>query len=235
MNENCDVIVKLVQQTWKDRLTGAGADAIGLTHSGLNIQKISAVRNLKLLQQYQTTFRDLLKRHSLPKKLETIKTEKVLRGDKNGIRLVDFSLSDDFTAPFFNVWSLRPGETLLFHGTTRKGAKGIAASGFDLTRSQRGLYGHPSIYLAESSQKSDQYAVARKKRSRQDATLCLLVVRVALGKTEMFEAQKEGESYGTIVGGTDKRFREFIVKNPEHLYPQFLVEYTRNYTILYPV
>ena len=55
----------------------------------------------------------------------------------------------------------------------------------------------------------------------------MLVVRVVLGKTEVSEQKAEGESYDTVVGGSDKLFREFVKTNEAQILPEFLINYDR--------
>ena len=52
---------------------------------------------------------------------------------------------------------LRPGEVYLIHGTKLENIPSILEHGFDLGRAKPGLYGK-AIYLAESSEKADQYS-----------------------------------------------------------------------------
>ena len=74
------------------------------------------------------------------------------------------------------------------------------------------------------AQKADQYT---DKTGRRSTDLYMLVVRVALGRTEMYEKKKSGEDYDTIVGGTNNLFREFVKTDTAQLYPEFVVNYDR--------
>ena len=231
LSENYNLVRQMCVRSWKDSLTGVGADAVGLSHSGLKINRVTSIHNESLFQRYETAFNHTSKRYYLPDHVyyQPIETERILRENYTDFKLssINVSCPNSLADSFTDIKHLRRGETLLFHGTTKSNAIRIATKGFKLSKSQRGQYGHPAIYLAESSQKADQYADPRQERSSSAQTLCLLVVRVALGRTEMFEAKKEGKKYDTIVGGSRARFREFVVTDPTHLYPQFLIEYTR--------
>ena len=56
-----------------------------------------------------------------------------------------------------HLLSLGANEAYLFHGTKIDCVKHILKKGFDLSKSKEGFYGK-AIYLAESSEKADQYA-----------------------------------------------------------------------------
>ena len=53
--------------------------------------------------------------------------------------------------------NLDPSEVYLFHGSKLEFIPGILEDGFDLKRARTGLYGK-AIYLAENSEKADQYS-----------------------------------------------------------------------------
>ena len=78
--------------------------------------------------------------------------------------------------------------------------------------------------MSEHAQKADQYTDSRKRRSTD---LYMFIVRVALGKTELYESKIAGQNYDTIVGGTTKLFREFVKTDTTQIYPEFLIHYDR--------
>ena len=138
------------------------------------------------------------------------------------------------------------GEAYLFHGTLLKNVMSIVETGFDTNKSQDGLYGK-GVYLAESSQKADQYS--DEENSRRSDFLTMFVVRTSLGRVAMFKRENKnlqnqapptfergttslaidsgGGGGNTIVGGEHKRFREFLKNTSADCYPQFLVVYNR--------
>ena len=122
-------------------------------------------------------------------------------------------------------YALETGETFLFHGTGKLQIDCIIRDGFNIKYAKRGLYGHPGIYFSEHAQKADQYTDGGQ--TRRDTDLYMLVVRVALGKTEMYEKRKSNVKYDTIIGGENKLFREFVKGDATQLYPQFLIRYDR--------
>ena len=115
---------------------------------------------------------------------------------------------------------LLKGEAFLFHGTDRIAIDSIVQEGFHLRYCERGAFGNPGIYLSEHAQKADQYT---NKTGLRSTKLYMLVVRVALGRTEMHEKKKSGKIYDTIVGGTKNLFREFVKTDTAQLYPEFVV------------
>ena len=134
---------------------------------------------------------------------------------------------------------LHKDETYLFHGTKLKNLKSIVENGFNHGKYARnGLYGK-GIYLAESSEKADQYADPVNERRSDDLTL--LVVRVLLGNVvshasnEPIKAPYRG-AVGRRAAGADsfvtalqKRFREFLVFDARQCYPEYIVLYDRVY------
>ena len=120
---------------------------------------------------------------------------------------------------------LNRSEVFLFHGTRLENAREIIENGFDVSRSKRGLYGHPAIYLAESSQKADQYT--DDMTNRRVRNLGMFLVRTTLGKTRMFGAETDDSPCDTIIGGSNKRFREFLKNKNNQVYPEFLIIYDR--------
>ena len=119
---------------------------------------------------------------------------------------------------------LEEGEVFLFHGTDRQQAQSIILEGFKMAYANPGLYGS-ALYLCEHAQKADQYADDARRRRSTD--LFMFVVRVALGRTEMFENKVDDAEYDTIVAGKNKLFREYVKTNEAQLYPAFLIHYDR--------
>ena len=133
------------------------------------------------------------------------------------------------------------GEAYLFHGTKLENIISIIVNGFILDHSKAGFYGK-GIYLAESSQKADQYA--DEPTNRRTTFLPMFVVRTSLGRVSMYnpsakldeststtESNVSGHNWvegeHTVVAGTKKRFREFIKQDASQCYPEFLIIYDR--------
>ena len=152
-NDLCCHVTRLVTDTWKyeDR---RGKDSRGLTHTGLVVKQVLSVRNPKLLREYReakTKLEDLQTMH-LPEELQQqpILTSTLNDKDHNS----DVELE---AASLQCCVNLDPSEVYLFHGTKLEFIPGILENGFDLKRSCTGLYGK-AIYLAENSEKADQYS-----------------------------------------------------------------------------
>eukprot|EP00928_Gymnodinium_smaydae_P097807 TRINITY_DN8946_c0_g1_i1.p1 TRINITY_DN8946_c0_g1~~TRINITY_DN8946_c0_g1_i1.p1 ORF type:complete len:601 (+),score=96.21 TRINITY_DN8946_c0_g1_i1:43-1845(+) len=127
----------------------------------------------------------------------------------------------------------------LFHGTSLRGADGIAKQDFrvDFAGSNAGtLYGN-GIYLAESCAKADEYA-----EEDGDGLRRILVCRAALGKVlycdekapdrnKLIEQCVDGP-YHSVLGDREKvhgTFRELVVYDEDQVYPEFVVCYEREY------
>ena len=121
-----------------------------------------------------------------------------------------------------DVFALRPGEVLLFHGTPRENVTAIIQNGFKAEKNTRSPYGR-GTYLTDNAQKADQYT--DKLGTRTNTGLTMLLVRVALGWTVKQEFSHL--ACDTVVAGSGKLFQEFVAKNDHYLLPQLLIEYDR--------
>ena len=155
------------------------------------------------------------------------------RSNRNAINLEPLTINSGIT---------NAGEAYLFHGTKLGNILSIIEHGFILDHSKEGLYGK-GIYLAESSQKADQYA--DKPDDRRTTFLPMFVVRTSLGRVSMYDPKNKlnesatqsinsghdsvavEDTGDTIVAGTKKRFREFIKQDASQCYPEFLIIYDR--------
>ena len=211
-----DYVSMLVTESWRDRTTSAGKDAKGLSHQELSITKICRIRNDELWRKYESAHAQTLPRYSIPHDLETrpiittsVDTPPMKCGVANSL-----------------IKPLDKGEVHLFHGTQLENINDILSLGFNIHKSARGLYGHPGIYLAESSQKADQYG--DDIRGRRWDNLSMFLVRTSLGDTRIFQYNENTlDQCDTVVGGRFKRFREFVKKDASQTYPEFLIIYER--------
>eukprot|EP00931_Biecheleriopsis_adriatica_P050946 TRINITY_DN29511_c0_g1_i1.p1 TRINITY_DN29511_c0_g1~~TRINITY_DN29511_c0_g1_i1.p1 ORF type:complete len:1153 (-),score=221.36 TRINITY_DN29511_c0_g1_i1:98-3556(-) len=127
-------------------------------------------------------------------------------------------------------------EHWLFHGTSSAGVQGISDKEFrlDFAGSHRGtLYGK-GIYLAECTSKADEYS-----EEDEDGYCYMLICRAVLGKInhntdvrpkkDILETTKS-QGYNSLLGdrwaavGT---FREFVLFDPNQVYPAFILRYRR--------
>ena len=144
MNEGKDYVNTLLNDTWlyDQRL---GKDSVGLMHASIEVKKIFRICNDSLWTKYNETIKN--SKHCLsrfPKELV-----------ENPI-VTTYSKIYVTNPGKFNI-PLKPNEVHLFHGTKFANILGIAERGFDLGKANKGLYG-TALYMAESSEKADQYA-----------------------------------------------------------------------------
>ena len=245
-NKTCvDCVKKLVNLNWDSALTGVGRDTRGLQHNSIRIRGIYHVHSKTLRRNYVLAYLNTLSRYSLSQELKDspIATDSVKPeiqdepGARNGLllngdaflylgadKIATSKWIDVDTSVALGRLQLLEGEAFLFHGTDRIAIDSIVQEGFNLRYCKGGMFGHPGIYLSDHAQKADQYT---DKNERRSTDLYMLVVRVALGRTEMYEKKKSGEYYDTIVGGTNNLFREFVKTDTAQLYPEFVVNYDR--------
>ena len=190
-------IQRLVDDTWRDTNTSFGADATGLRHKTIKIHRVYNIANDTLEQEYLEALDQSLNNFILPEEL------------------MNKPITTQNVPNFDGL--LRHGEVLLFYGATVDRIDCILQEGFQLLQ--------PAVYLAESAQKADQYTDGQNGRRTQQ--LAMLVVRVALGHTELFENKAPGVDYDTIVGGSTSGFREFVKTKAEQICPKYIICYDR--------
>mmetsp|Transcript_53448 Transcript_53448/g.148086 ORF Transcript_53448/g.148086 Transcript_53448/m.148086 type:complete len:522 (-) Transcript_53448:157-1722(-) len=130
-------------------------------------------------------------------------------------------------------------EWYLFHGTNPMAAKSICSTDFKLSFAGDNtgtLYGR-GLYFAESITKADEYA-----KPNADGTYAVLLCRILGGRVrytdevspdpeELVRSVLEGP-HDTILGDREKcrgTYREFVIFDTEDVYPEYLIEYRRNY------
>jgi len=133
-------------------------------------------------------------------------------------------------------------EFYLFHGTKPSAAKSICESDFLVKKagSNAGtLYG-PGLYFAESSSKSDEYAVDDKDGIFA-GLFGIIVCRVTCGVInyndevsppvqDLVDSVLSRQTHHCILGDREKcrgTFREFIIFDNKQVYPEYVVIYKR--------
>ena len=235
-----DFVTKLLNLNWNTDLAGVSRDARGLDQKPIIIRGIYHIDNKALWSDYVRAFSQSLSRYQLPQKLKVspiaTKSAQSILSSPDGVSLA------------LQRCRLQDAEAFMFHGTTKKNVDSIVREGFNIRYAKRGAFGHPGIYLSENAQKADKYSTSRKRRS---TGFYMFIVRVALGKTEIYENKNPTEKYDTIVGETtlgkaelcenknsgedydrivgrpSKMFREFVKTDTAQMYPEFLVHYDR--------
>ncbi|CAJ1446425.1 unnamed protein product [Effrenium voratum] len=129
-------------------------------------------------------------------------------------------------------------EFYLWHGTHTRAALSIAHEDFriDMAGSNAGTMYGKGCYLAENCTKADEYA-RDEPHGYYEGVFALLLCRVSMGKffytTERYEQAgdkvKSGEFDSTVGDRTKKAntFREFVVYNPDQVYPEYVILYSR--------
>jgi len=132
----------------------------------------------------------------------------------------------------------RANEVWLLHGTSHSGAAAISSDDFDMARARpTGLYG-AGIYLAESVSKSDEYVEGDDSSGIE--LFALLACRVCLGNIyycdEKLPDRRDLEDrclrqqWHSVLGDRKKTsgtFREFIVYDPNQVFPGYIIYYKR--------
>ena len=142
-------VERIAYQTWiyNEQL---GRDAINLPHAGIKIKQVFEINNNALIQNYKEGERygniSTLRQHTIIGSILTRKINHVT--NQNGVYCHHVTGN--------GREQLRGTEVYLFHGTPMWNVRDIVEKGFDLNMAQNMPFGE-GIYLAESSQKADQY------------------------------------------------------------------------------
>ncbi|CAE8609303.1 unnamed protein product [Polarella glacialis] len=132
---------------------------------------------------------------------------------------------------------LESNEQWLFHGTSFSGVQGISDKEFrlDFAGRHRGTMYGKGIYLAECTTKADEYA-----ELDGDGCCWMLLCRATLGSMQVCKDKRpeadvldkcRSSGFDSLVGdrwtavGT---FREFILFDPNQVYPAFILRYKRS-------
>ena len=226
------IIKALFYDGWKNHVTECDTNEKESSNSNVEIQQIYQIHNDALLDRYESAHKYVTTHYELPEEL----TEKPIFTNqlhKYPVSTVNTEKHDTtkqplipkMTTPYRN---LETSEAYLFHGASRAAICDIIRSGFDIHKSKRGSQGRrPGIYLAERSQRADQYTDTDTTKDGNESNRLMLVVRTSMGRTLRHVAGTEQTDWDTLVGGKDKRFREFVKKDTSQLYPEFLIVYDR--------
>ncbi|XP_005108913.1 uncharacterized protein LOC101854754 [Aplysia californica] len=245
-----DCIAKLVADTWDATRFGIGSDAKRLKElncSQLRVLKVQRIENPALFDRYHLHRIEILRRTEkngqLYPKLESVSP---FQTQPETMRLDQF-LAKELLREI--------NEHYFFHGTHAGTAGAVAKQGLDPRIANPGAMAGRGVYLAEKSTKSDQYADPRNQRTPLGTPLTLLLVRVALGN--VFHVDRSHPSLqsrhgnkllgppctncqsdepcnckkprydSVLVEDTSFLFREFVVYDRAHCYPEYIVTYVR--------
>jgi hypothetical protein len=215
---NC--VQALMDETWRDTVTRDRAD-----RKVAQFEVVQVMQNAnKALWKHYDARREDISLHYVSKLLD-IKT-----------------VIDSWETRLQEPRQLDVNEFFLFHGTKPTAASAICDTGFrvDLSGSNRGaLYG-PGVYCAESSAKADEYA-EDDADGIYKGLYAMLLCRVSLGNVlvneevqpdvEEITRQLEAGDKHSILGNREKirgTYREFVIRNPQQVYPAYAIIYRRN-------
>lgn len=234
--ETFKAISELVEQTWTGDVVGKGADARNLSHRQIRVTKIERVESIELFSHYSNERDGIIRRMlrsgltSYPR-LDTLTTKGGLLTTLKMPKLLNTSLYLDVN------------EHYAFHGTKSSYVENIVRKGIDPRRATDKLLFGQGIYCAESSTKADQYTDDKSKREKTD--LKILLVRLLIGNpfvsgqsknykhppcttcktTDCFNG--EHVNYDSIIVEGTWMFREFVVYDSNHCYPEYIITYDR--------
>lgn len=229
-------ISELVDQTWIEGVVGQGADAKNLSHQKIRITKIERVESIELFAHYSNE-RDRIIRNMLRSGLTSYPRLDTLT--KKGGLLTTLKMSKLLNTSLY----LDVNEHYAFHGTKSTYVENITRKGIDPRRSAERLLFGQGIYCAESSTKADQYADDRA--NRQKTGLQILLVRLLIGnpfvsgESKNYRhppcstckttncVQSEHVNFDSIVVEGSWMFREFVVYDSNHCYPEYIITYDR--------
>ncbi|KAH9487844.1 hypothetical protein Btru_067787 [Bulinus truncatus] len=217
-------ITDLVEQTWGRRAVGEGRDARGLDHEQLVVTNVVRVENTKLFGEYRKARRDLLRKQIRKGRVsESIAGLGRTRQNVLTTRLLPEFMKEDL---YHEI-----NEHYVFHGTTVDRIGALTSFGFNPGQSSDSNMLGSGVYGAENSIKADQYADPAHARSRPGHSLKLILSRMLLGDPLVLNEPSTGQlppQRDSIIGDGPWMFREFVVKNGNQVYPEYVITYERN-------
>ena len=181
--------------------------------AGATVTRVDRIENTRLWKMFSA------RRHEI---------ETALRG----ITPVDCS---PFESPSTRVLDPSVNECMFWHGTSIKGGKMIANTGFDERIASLGGFSGAGCYFAEAIAKSMAYAVPASVTGEY----CMLLCRVILGEPQRrnkhFGSQQRhplaknanGERFDSVVVHPPGSYREFIIYDGLQTYPEFMIRFTK--------
>ncbi|KAK6976314.1 hypothetical protein BgiMline_022738 [Biomphalaria glabrata] len=243
--ETKDAIENLVTKTFDPQLVGQGHDAQGLHHSSLKVIKVQRVENLGLFELYREQRKRLFAKMWNMKRV-CCSIDK-LRGSKGSVQTKKY-LSEAMKNELYS----EVNEHYLFHGAKEDCVDTIVNHGLDpKLANEQAMFGK-GIYTAERSTKSDQYTDSNP-RKRNGQNLTLILARMLLGnvflcdeKSKFITGNKKLSRppcmkcyedkctcsnqvlFDSVMGNGNWLFREFVVYEASHCYPEYVITYRRS-------
>jgi len=222
-------IQELLNSTCFPQFIGIGKDSHGLKHKGFQVVKVERIENFMLWKNY-THRRDMIA-------LQNAQVPPV----NSKVQSVDPSWMNDLEL-FANV-----NEVFLFHGTSAKSIEHIAHQGLDDRIAKDGMLGS-GIYFSENSSKSDEY-ITPDAHHNCSVFLCRVLLGIPFvtmrnlekirrppcrngdfgicGHSRADSVLAECKRTSNNAGCLLERYREFVVYDRSHCYPEFLITFKR--------
>ncbi|KAH9492681.1 hypothetical protein Btru_024551 [Bulinus truncatus] len=245
--ETKDAVTNLVMKTFEPHLVGQGHDAVGLTHRAVKVVDVQRVENIELFEVYRDQRKRLFKRMV---NMKHICPDIGKLPGSNGRVVTSKYLSDAMKKELY----YEVNEHYLFHGAKADTIDAIIHKGIDpKLASDEAMLGR-GVYAAEKSTKSDQYTDSTDRRLRNGSNLKLILARVLLGnvylcdRSSKFVTGKGAKKlsrppctkclndhckctalqFDSVMGDGGWLYREFIVYDASHCYPEYVITYQRS-------
>jgi len=220
-------IQQIINNTCRAKCIGKGKDSHGIKGiTGFKVTKVEQITNSIALQRY------------------ILSCNKIAEDIKKYAWKVKPVKFDCYSEELYNQMGMKKeiNEVFLFHGASCGTLKVIAENGFEEKYSQNCLFGY-GCYLTENSSKADEYV------PKEEEDCCILLSRVCLGHHIYVDKPWEKDArlppcvantkirYHSVVANSQNkgskqailaRYREFVIFDGDHIYPQYLIHYKRS-------
>lgn len=130
----------------------------------------------------------------------------------------DAAISVDTMSPGLN-------ELLLWHGTSERGAMGIASDGFHVGHAKNGRRFGDGVYLAEDLAKSLAYCDKGSNGHRYVLLCRALCGNMHYTEESFFDGLIPDDKHSLMAYPNRDAPREFIVFQQSHVYPEYIIEF----------
>jgi len=198
----------------------------------LTVERVQRVQNVACLREY------LHRRHLMRQQAKNTRGHPILQVEDLKVK-VDYGIlaaNSDAISPLDTSLN----EVFLFHGTSPKGASGIAHEDFmlALAGSAAGSAFGKGIYFAEDCMKADEYTAEAKDAHPFAGLRPMLLCRVLLGRMLVSEESDVSYEITSVMQGhhdslcADRKaavgtFREFIVFDEDQACAEYILWYRR--------
>ncbi|KAI8798501.1 poly [ADP-ribose] polymerase 10/14/15 [Biomphalaria glabrata] len=241
-----DAITNMFLNTQDQVHIGHGADAKGLKYSKLKVLDVKRVENPELFDNYRRERQLLVKKMiRMGRICANIADLPNSYGEVATARWVpDFMKRELFS---------EINEHYLFHGAKSDAITTLINNGLDPRVSNNCMFGK-GVYTAEKSTKADQYSDMKDQRVSNGTQLQIIITRMLLGNVFLCDenhktvAIRGGKKltrppcmkcledictchdqilFDSVMGNGRWLFREFVVYEGRHCYPEYVITYQR--------